>query len=50
MDEHPDERKLVKQGTQTEVRPRTTIRVVVTGLVRDAGRLLGRLRRRKGDA
>ncbi len=47
MDEHPDERKLVKQGTQTEVRPRTTVRVVVAGLVRDAGRLIARLRRKR---
>ena len=50
MDEQPDERKLVKQGTQTEVRPRTTVRVVIVGLVKDAGRLLGRLRRKKEGA
>lgn len=50
MDEQPDERKLVKQGTRTEVRPRTTIRVVIVGLVRDAGRLLGRLRRKRDGA
>ena len=50
MDEHPDERKLVKQGTQTKVRPRTTIRVVIVGLVKDVGRLLGRLRRKKEGA
>jgi hypothetical protein len=50
MDEQPNERKLVKQGTQTEVRPRTTVRVVIVGLVKDAGRLLGRLRRKKEGA
>lgn len=44
MKEHPTDKDLLKEGTHTKATPVKTAKTLVTGLLRDLPRIVGRLR------